>query len=372
MASMIEERMIDGVMVSSFAENGAKERAWHGLGEVFNQPMMVDEAIKACHADFNVEKAPIVALTNELREAMENGKTIDASMLKNALISTHCATMRTDYNEVLGVVSDSYGIVQNADAFKFIDTLCSGSLSDKEHTPIIEACGVLGHGERVFITAKFPTQICLDSNREDLIDMYAVFTTSHDGSGAVRCVVTPIRVVCNNTLQMALTKHSGSIAFRHSSNVMNRLDLTNKENAEFAYKVLNIYELYKTEFMETLGHLQDIRLTETQINNILADVVLGADSAKVFHETQNIWHEDIKTRGRNIFMGIKDMLENGIGQRRLESGSGLWFVNGVTSYYQNYANFKDEEKKFLSITEGNVSNKVNLTLHHVLSGKYVA
>ena len=109
-----------------------------------------------------------------------------------------------DTMKPLGVVSDSYGIVQNSDAFKFLDTLLTGKLTDSEHTPIIETAGVLGNGERVFITAKFPEQIILDNKTDDRVDMYVVFTTSHDGTGAVNCMVTPTRVVCNNTLNYAL------------------------------------------------------------------------------------------------------------------------------------------------------------------------
>lgn len=356
MAHMIEQRMIDGMLVPSFAENGQKERAWHGLGEVFDRPMTVIEALKASHADFNVQLQPIVTLTDELMQAIENNQFINASMLKEQIINGYKATMRTDYNETLGVVSDTYGVVQNATAFNFIDTLCNGK--NDGITPFIEACGVLGHGERVFITAKFPEQIVLDAKRDDLLDMYAIFTTSHDGTGAVRCLITSIRVCCNNTLQLAFQHNSGSLSFRHTSNVLNRMDLMNKENADFAYRTLGIYELYKQELMQRLEQLSTIKLSGKDVNNIIAEVTLSPDNLKVYQETGNIFHEDIKTRGRNIFLGMQDALVSGIGQDIVESGNALWLINGVTSYYQNHANFKDEEKKFVSIMEGNVHNKV--------------
>ena len=357
MAHMIEERMIDGMLVPSFAENGQKERAWHGLGEVFDRPMTIIEALKASHADFNVQLQPIVTLTDELMQAIESNQFINASMLKAQIIDGYKATMRTDYNETLGVVSNTYGVVQNEIAFKFIDTLCNGKMDGL--TPCIEACGVLGHGERVFVTAKFPQQLVLDAKRDDLLDMYAIFTTSHDGTGAVRCLVTPVRVVCNNTLQLAFQNNTGSISFRHTSNVLNRMDLLNKENADFAYKTLNIYELYKTELKQRLEQLSTIRISENDVNNIIAEVTLSPDNLKVYKETKNIFHEDIKTRGRNIFLGMQEAIHGGIGQDIIESGNALWLINGVTSFYQNNVNFKDDEKKFLSITEGNVSNKVN-------------
>ena len=229
---------------ASFAENGRRERAWHGLGQVVDEPMFVKDALRLCHADYNVGLQPVIALSEQLRSAMENGEFINAAMLKDLLVDNTMATMRLDSNKSLGIVSDKYGIVQNEDAFKFVDMFCSGKFADRDNTPVIETCGVLGNGERVFVTAKFPKSIVLDAKRDDLVDMYVVFTTSHDGTGSVRCMVTPIRVVCNNTLNWAMKDNIGRIAFRHSSKVMSRLDLLNAENAEFAYKALNVAETY--------------------------------------------------------------------------------------------------------------------------------
>ena len=107
----------------SFAENGSRQRAWHGLGEVVNEPMFVADALKLCRADYNVQLQPIVALNDELVHAMENGESINASILRDLLVEGRKATVRTDLNTALGLTSDSYGIVQNSDAFKFVDML---------------------------------------------------------------------------------------------------------------------------------------------------------------------------------------------------------------------------------------------------------
>ena len=203
-----------------------------------------------------------------------------------------------------------------------------------------------------------PEDIILSSKNDDRIERYLVFTTSHDGSGAVQCVATNIRVVCNNTLNMALRYNSGKISFRHTSRVMDRLDLTNEENAQFAYKSLNLEKEYTEYFKSELEHLRNVKICEQQLNDILAEVALSEESFKVYKQTNNINHEDIATRGRNIFNGMKDAVHSGIGQEYLESGNGLWLVNGITSFYQNNANFKDEETKFMSIMDGNVSKKV--------------
>jgi phage/plasmid-like protein (TIGR03299 family) len=358
----IEIKKVNGVEVASFAENGRRERAWHGLGEgqqIFDRPMFVEEALKACHADYEVAMQPVVALSQELVDAMENGKFINASILRDLLVDKTMATIRTDTNKSLGIVSDKYGLVSNKSAFEFVDMFCSGKFADRDNTPVIETCGVLGNGERVFVTAKFPTPIVLDAKRNDLVEMYVVFTTSHDGTGAVRCMCTPIRVVCQNTLNMALNHNIGRIAFRHSSKVMSRLDLLNKENAEFAYNALNVADVYTKGLKESFDHLRSIKVTERDIDNIIAEVALADDAKKIFLETRNINHEDIATRGRNIFLGMKESLESGIGQDILDKGNALWAINGITTYYQNVANYKNQEVMFDNIMDGNVYKKVN-------------
>ena len=348
--------------VASFAENGKKERAWHGLGDdqqIFDRPMYVNEALKACHADYTVQAQPIAALSPEVVEMIRNGQDVPFNMLQDLIVADKMATMRLDHNETLGLVSDKYGIVQNEDAFKFVDLFCSGQFADRDNTPVIETCGVLGKGERVFVTAKFPEQIVIDAKRDDLVDMYMTFTTSHDGTGAVRAMVTPVRVVCNNTLTMAMSNNIGRVSFRHTSNVMNRLDLLNKENAEFAAKALNVYEVYKNGLEQAFDHLKNIKLSEKELDNILAEVLLSDEYNKIYKQTGTIESDGIPTRSKNIFIGVKNAMEVGIGQELVESGTALWALNGLTTYYQNNANFKDAETKFDSIMDGNVYNKVN-------------
>ena len=363
MAHNIEER--DGKF--SFAENGSRERAWHGLGEVVNEPMFVADALKLCRADYEVKLQPVIAITDDLLNAIHNGEMIDGSMLRNLFVDGRMATVRTDTNTALGLTSDSYGIVQNESAFKFVDMFCSGKFADRDNTPVIETCGVLGKGERVFVTAKFPQSIVLDAKRDDLVDMYVVFTTSHDGTGSVRCMCTPVRVVCNNTLNLALEKNIGRIAFRHSSKVMSRLDLLNKENAEFAYNALGVAKVYTDGLKECFDHLRNIKLAERDLDNIIAEITLADEAKKVFLETRNIYHEDIATRGRNIFLGMKESMENGIGQDILDRGNALWAINGITTFYQNEANFKNDEVMFDSISSGNIYKKVNKAYEMMLA-----
>lgn len=342
----------------SFVENGKKERAWHGLGQVFDRPLTVVEALENSRADYEVALQPLVAITPEINDMIARGEMINPDMLLDLFVENRKATMRMDKNKVLGVVSDSYGVVQNADAFKFIDTLVTGQLDSRKDTPVIETAGVLGNGERVFVTAKFPEQIRLDNSGNDMVDMYMTFTTSHDGNGAVRCLVTPVRVVCNNTLNMAMKECSGKLFLKHTSGINKRLDLANKENVEFAFRALNLFDVYKKSLEENFRLLRSKRFLEKQLNDIVAEVMMSEDSFKVYKATGSLNHEDITTRSKNLYNDAMEALHGGVGQNMGEKGTGLWLVNGITTYFQNEAKYRDSEMKFDSLMDGTAKMKL--------------
>ena len=352
---------------ASFVENGRKARAWHRLGTVYDRPLSVKEALHGCHADYKVALQPLAMMTPDIQREMDYGSVM-ALQLNNAIVPKYMATMRLDTHQFLGIVTESYGVVQNEDAFKFIDTLVTGKMGDAIHTPVIETAGVLGEGERVFITAKFPEQIILDNKGDDRVEMYIVFTTSHDGSGAVNCLVTPIRVVCNNTLNFAMRNNSGKLSLRHSRNVMDRLDLRDCENAEFVYRTLNMYDVYKNSLEAEFKHLQIIKLAEQDMLRILAEVAYEDEDLKIYKESNEVYNTEISKSAISKINKMRDVLEIGVGQTVEDKGSGMWLINGITSYFQNYANYKSEETKFDNIQRGPASKKLqkayNLILTH--------
>lgn len=343
-----------------YVENAAKERAWHGLGTTYDRPLTAKEAIEGAHANFQVEGRELFYMTKELDDYIKNGVDIPSELLMTLFkkVENKKANVRNDLQTCLGVVGKDYGIVQNDQAFDFIDMLTSGELGGE--TPTIESAGVLGQGERIFITAKFAEPIILNNKTDDKVDMYVVFTTSHNGEGAVTCMVTPVRVVCQNTLNMAFSHNSGKLSLRHTINVNNRLDLSNKENAQMAFKALNLYTLYKKEFEEKLQHLSRIKFTDKQIEEVLVKSLLTPQAyAAYLAADKNLNIDDISTRSKNIIGNINDSLYGGIGQSILEKNNGLWLINGMTTYYQNHANWSSDENKFDSIIDGNVNNKLN-------------
>ena len=110
--------------------------------------------------------------------------------------------------------------MQNTDAFSFFDAIVCGEGMQ------YETAGALGNGEKIFITAKLPDYIKV--GKDDLIEQYLFLTTSHDGAGSITAAFTPIRIVCNKTLNAAMRNHSNAFKIRHTANAKERLEEAHK------------------------------------------------------------------------------------------------------------------------------------------------
>lgn len=174
---------------SPYPEIGPSPR--HNLGIELNHPKTARDAIEMAGLDYTVVKKPLE--------------------LKTGLKQDAYATVRTDTDEVLGFVNESYEPIQNIDAFTFFDALVA------EDEAIYETAGVLGKGERIWIRARLPGYIKVHGN--DIVNKYLLLTNSHDGSSHVRVKLTPIRVVCNNTLTAAL-QGEGEVQISHTRNAV--------------------------------------------------------------------------------------------------------------------------------------------------------
>lgn len=353
----------------SFVENTRNAIAWHRLGKRFDTPLTSAEAITACNADFQVTKQPILALSKELTDLIDAGEYIDPALLQDLIIKGKVATMRDDNNETLGIVSESYGVVQNKDAFSFVDKIITGDLTDESKGAEIECAGLLGSGEKVFITVKFPDSIKLDDEGKDVIDMYLVFTTSHDGTGAVKCMVTPVRAISNATLNFAFPRATGRISLRHSSNVLNRMDLTNLENAHMAYSSLKMFNEYRDQFEAAVKELQQKVLTMPQIEDVVAYTLFSEEQFKIWKETRDLDADGISTNAKNKFnKAIETICTSGVGQMSTGAArnTGLWVINGLTTLYQNGFKPANDEVFFNSMMDGYIYGKIQKAYQAIL------
>jgi len=161
-----------------------QQKAWHGLGQIVDDYPTSAEAIQFAGLDYEIAKRPN-------KHELPSGKSI--------LSKSSFFTYRTDNENVLGSsVGKDYHIIQNREAFAFFDAIVGGG-----EGIAYETAGALGDGERIFITAKLPDYIRV-GNGDDITEKYIFLTTSHDGSGAITAAFTPIRIVCQNTLNASL------------------------------------------------------------------------------------------------------------------------------------------------------------------------
>jgi phage/plasmid-like protein (TIGR03299 family) len=174
---------------------GVAPSPWHNLEKELADPATARETIVTAGLNFTVVKIP-------LSQAMEGNHPTSPT-------SDRWATVRTDTGDVLGIVGNSYVPVQNSDAFTFFDHLVGSNEA------AYETAGALGHGERIWILARLPGFIKVHGN--DIVGKYLLLSNSHDGSSHVRVKLTPIRVVCSNTLTAAL-QGAGEVQIRHTSN----------------------------------------------------------------------------------------------------------------------------------------------------------
>jgi phage/plasmid-like protein (TIGR03299 family) len=173
------------------------ETPWHRLGTKLEKPATAAEAIQAAGLDFRVSKIPL--------------KTAHAEIP----VENHFATVRMDTFQALGVVGARYVTIQNSEAFTMFDALVG------EGEAIYHSAGALGKGERIWLLAKLPDYIRVNGN--DIVQKYLLLTNSHDGSEVVRVKLTPIRVVCENTLTAALEGTEQEVRIRHTSNAQVKL-----------------------------------------------------------------------------------------------------------------------------------------------------
>ena len=331
----------------------ARPLSFTSFGTIFdNAEISVNEAFEQANLNYNVVAQPLVRVPQSVLDALVQGTPTMWTPTKNDIITSHKATLRDDVNHTLGVVGKDYGIVQNTKAFEFLDFIeeCSG------HAPKIVSAGALGYGERMFITAQLGDDAYLNPN--DAVKNYVVFTNSHDGTGAVMCFFTPIRVVCQNTLNMAIHSCPNKVIFKHTKHVGTRLDWEIAANREKAKEVFSKSVKFSEEFLDKMMMLKEQRIDTEFMNNFTAEMYLNSAQMKLLKQANGEMDkvDEISTRARNQINALRDAIANGVGQNENRSTK-LWLLNGVTTFLHNDRNYKSVEDEFKSMLEGDAFKK---------------
>jgi phage/plasmid-like protein (TIGR03299 family) len=307
-----------------------KQKAWHGLGTIIEDYPTSAEAIKYAQLDYTVEKRPLFTVDNGYLNKD------DETVYSEIEVPDFYATIRTDKEQVLGVVGKDYQVVQNVNAFEFFDGIVGG-----KDGVLYETCGALGKGERIFITAKLPDYIRV--GRDDLIEQYLFLTTSHDGYGSITAAFTPVRIVCANTLNAAMRNHSNGIKIRHTASANERL--------KQAHQLLGITNQLANELEEVFNHWAKIRITDHAVKKLIQ--VAMAPNKEVLQNLQSGKQDELSTTYNNMVSSVMEFaLTNPTQQETTTKGTLFGAYNAVTGYFQNVRNYKDDESKFKSIMYG--------------------
>lgn len=224
---------VESLMYTSNDKNG-RFVPWHGLGTPVQESPTSADALRLAGLDWHVEAKPIY--TND-----------------GIKIPGYVANTRDSDNSVLGVVTEKYKIVQNEDAFAFTDSLIGGDVR-------YETAGSLRNGKSTFLLAKLPDKKILD----DDFGQYLCFTNTHDGSGAVKVMMTPVRVVCNNTLNLALNTTKRMWTCKHMGSMKDKLHEA-EETLGFASK-------YMDNLAVVAERLANVSLRDEEIQAIVAEL----------------------------------------------------------------------------------------------------
>ena len=211
-----------------------RQKPWHGLGTQVSEALTSADAIRMAGLDWVVEpKRMYLADGTEIKDFVANTRNVD--------------------NAVFGVVTEKYKIVQNKDAFDFTDSLVGGDVR-------YETAGSLFGGRKIWLLARMPNKKVLDEDFEN----YVCFTNSHDGRGAIRVCCTNVRVVCNNTLNIALNTAKRSWSTKHMGNMEEKL-------AE-AQHTLQLSNQYLDEFAVEADRLAHTRISDDEVQKVLNEM----------------------------------------------------------------------------------------------------
>lgn len=287
-----------------------RTKPWHGLGVQVQEAPESKDALRLAGLDWKVYQREVYT---------DSGIRIDG----------YRANVRNTDNRVLGVVTERYKIVQNEEAFAFTDELLGKGVH-------YETAGSLQDGRKVWLLARLPKEYIISGEQ---ISPYLVFSNSHDGSAAVRVAVTPIRVVCNNTLNLALSTAKRSWAMVHTGNIKGKI--------HEAQETLLMAETYMNKLGKEFETLKRQKLSDRQIKEYI-ELLLPLEKTTSLVTAKNVkkLRDDLRAR----YYDAPDLQDVG-------GNNAYRFINAVSDFathnepLRRTTNYK--ENLFMRTMDGN-------------------
>lgn len=286
-----------------------REKPWHGLGIMVSEAPNSKDALRLAGLNWKVLQEPVYTENKEL-------------------IQGYKANVRGSDRKVLGVVTDRYKVIQNEEAFAFTDALLGEGIR-------YETAGSLQEGRRVWMLARLPREFIIGGER---ISPYMVFSNTHDGSGAVKTALTPIRVVCNNTLNLALRTAKRSWSMIHTGDISGKI--------EEAKNTLLLADEYMTALGQEFENLRKIKLSEKQVLDYIK-ILLPMEENYSLLQKRGV--EKLRADMKMRYFDAPDLKDVG--------NNGYRFVNAVSDFAthstprRKTANYK--ENIFARTADGN-------------------
>lgn len=237
-----------------------REAPWHGLGVRVEEAPSSQDALRLSGLDWQVVQQAITTT-------------------EGVPIPGYKANLRDTDHQVLGVVTDRYRVVQNAEAFAFTDGLLGEGVK-------YETAGSLQNGRKIWLLAKLPDKYIIEG---DQIDPYLVFSNSHDGSGSIKVAMTPIRVVCQNTLNLALSSAKRVWSTIHVGNLAGKMTE--------AHNTLLLAEKYMGQLGLEFSRLSKVKLSDQKVLDFIDQLLPMDDQPTEIHRKNVIRiREDMKQR----------------------------------------------------------------------------
>jgi len=284
-----------------------REPAWHKLGIVLDNAVNWQEAMKQALLGWEVEKSQLARYLPDTKHDDRAIQPIDAYGI-----------FRKDTGALLGTVGKDYKIIQNQYAFEFVDTLL-----EAENGAHYVTAGALGKGERIWCLAQIGGSIQIAGTDDESIP-YLLFQTSHDGSMSAICKITWVRVVCANTLSVALQGAGTYLKIKHTSHAEDRM--------EAAKKLMTGATVQMKHIEDKLNELAHRRVNRQIITEVMKNVFGEYDKE---HENNRL-----EKKMSTIYDLFESNDENKIPEIR---GTAYNLLNAFTEYVDHHAAFRRTE-----------------------------
>lgn len=303
---------------------GAREDAWHLLGQRCDKAATWEQAVELAGLNWNVFKQ-----RNYARQPT-TGKVVETDSY---------TIFRDSDNSQLGTVGPEFTVKQNRECFQFVDTLLEANGGSH-----YDSAGALGNGARVWCSVRVPKADIKVGTSGDGMQMYLIFTTAHDGSQSHCVLLSGVRPVCQNTLQAALSSASGMFKVRHTRNADARL-----EDAKHLMTGVTQDAATLQAKLERLAARKMTRESMVTVLNRLFPLPKEADA-------NTTRRENVLTEVLNLYAS------NDNGAYPEFAGSAYNLLNAVTEYTDHYRSARiTDNRAGMPLQQARAENAVNGT-----------